>query len=178
LAVLSACQTAITDFRDLPEEAVGLPAGLLQAGAPAVVGTLWPVADASTALLMTRFYEVLLQEGEPPAQALRRAQLWLRDLTNADLEAYLTTHWRLAEARRESARRMPLSLVEELMLQVLTTDDPAGRPFADPYFWAPFTFTGSNYPPSQVGDPFLPPLLSWPKVRRGEGAGGRGEEVV
>ncbi len=52
LAVLSACQTAIADFRNLPDESIGLPAGLTQAGVPSVVGTLWSVHDASTALLM------------------------------------------------------------------------------------------------------------------------------
>jgi hypothetical protein len=39
LAVLSACQTAIADFRNLPDESIGLPAGLTQAGVPSVVGT-------------------------------------------------------------------------------------------------------------------------------------------
>jgi len=141
LAVLSACQTAITDYRDLPEEAIGLPAGLLQAGSPAVVGTLWPVEDVSTALLMTRFYEYLLNEGAPPAQALCAAQRWLRDLTNAELESYLDTHRRCAEARRESAQRMPLTLIEELKSQTII-NDPEQRPFADPARWAPFTFTG------------------------------------
>ncbi len=144
LVVLSACQTAITDFRDLPEESIGLPAGLLQAGAPAVIGTLWPVDDASTALLMTRTYELLL-EGNLPAEALRQAQGWLRDLTNAELEAYLTRHQAIAEARRQAAQRMPFSLIEELLIRVFTTDDPAARPYADPYFWAPFTFSGASH---------------------------------
>src|SRR5262249_39084092 len=57
LAVLSACQTAITDFKDLPEEDVGLPAGFLRVGVPGVVGSLWPVDDVSTTLLMSKFYE-------------------------------------------------------------------------------------------------------------------------
>ncbi|HFD39093.1 MAG TPA: CHAT domain-containing protein, partial [Anaerolineae bacterium] len=142
LATLSACQTAIGDYRNLPEEAIGLPAGLLQAGAPAVIGTLWSVDDASTALLMTRAYERMLQEGEPPLFALRRAQTWLRDLTNAELEAYLAHHEAIAEARRQGAQRMPFALLEELLIQVITAQDPAARPYADPYFWAPFAFYG------------------------------------
>jgi hypothetical protein len=40
LALLSACQTAIQDFRNLPDEAIGLPAGFTQAGVPLVLGTL------------------------------------------------------------------------------------------------------------------------------------------
>ncbi|NCC34769.1 MAG: CHAT domain-containing protein, partial [Chloroflexia bacterium] len=60
LVVLSACQTAITDFQRLPDESIGLPGGFLQAGVPAVIGTLWSVDDLSTALLMHRFYEFYL----------------------------------------------------------------------------------------------------------------------
>ncbi|MBC7334943.1 MAG: CHAT domain-containing protein, partial [Clostridia bacterium] len=142
LVVLSACQTAVTDFRDLPEEAIGLPVGFLQAGVPAVIGTLWNVDDAATALLVTRMYEYMLQEHLPPPQAVRQAQRWLRDLTNADLEAYLARHEAIAKARLESGRRMPFTLLEELMVKVITTEKPQARPYADPYFWAPFTFTG------------------------------------
>ena len=144
LVVLSACQTAVSDFRNLPEEAIGLPAGFLQAGVPAVIGTLWSVDDAATALLVTRTYEYMLQERLSPPQAVRQAQVWLRDLTNADLEAYLTHHEAIARARLESGRRMPFTLLEELLVKVITTGDPQARPYADPYFWAPFTFTGAG----------------------------------
>ena len=64
LTVLSACQTAVTDMRSLPEEAIGLPAALLRAGYAAVVGTLWPVNDVSTALLTMRFYTSLIERAE------------------------------------------------------------------------------------------------------------------
>ena len=146
LAVLSACQTAIQDFRNLPDEAIGLPAGLTQAGVPAVVGTLWSVDDASTALLMVRFYEFLLQERLPPPVALRRAQLWLRDITNAELDAYLCQHEAVARARRESthaADKMSLLHVHMLGRQA-RFGEPGERPYADPYYWAPFVFYGAE----------------------------------
>ncbi|HET9254020.1 MAG TPA: CHAT domain-containing protein, partial [Pseudonocardiaceae bacterium] len=84
LVVASACQTAITDFIRLPDEVIGLPAGFLAAGTPGVVGTLWPVNDRSTALLMAQFYRYHLH-GDPttgqgpmaPVRALRHAQRWL-----------------------------------------------------------------------------------------------------
>lgn len=60
LVTLSACETGITDIRQSPDEFLGLQAGLLQAGAPTVVSTLWPVDDLSTMLLMERFYQNLL----------------------------------------------------------------------------------------------------------------------
>jgi len=77
LAVLSACQTAITEFQRVPDEAIGLPAGFLQAGVRGVIGSLWPVYDMSTTLLMGMFYRYHIQDGLTPAAALRRAQQWL-----------------------------------------------------------------------------------------------------
>ncbi|MEF3274250.1 MAG: CHAT domain-containing protein [Chloroflexus sp.] len=56
MVVLSACQTAITDFQRLPDESIGLPGGFLQASVPAVVSTLWSIPDNGTALLMYRFH--------------------------------------------------------------------------------------------------------------------------
>ncbi|MCS7290913.1 MAG: CHAT domain-containing protein [Roseiflexus sp.] len=145
LATLSACQTAITDFRNLPEESIGLPAGFLQAGVPGVIGTLWSVDDAATALLVTRIYEYMQQEGLPAARAVRRAQRWLRDVTAAELETYLERHEAIARARLESGRRMPVTLIEELFGKVTTAENPQQeRPYASPNYWAPFTFTGAE----------------------------------
>jgi tetratricopeptide (TPR) repeat protein len=78
LAVLSACETGIPGL-ELIDEMIGLPAGMMQAGVPGVVGSLWPVKDGSTAILMTRFYKFWRLEGLAPAEALRQAQIWLRD---------------------------------------------------------------------------------------------------
>ena len=74
LAVLSACQTGIVDFHKVPDEAIGFPAGLIQAGVPGVVSTLWPVNDISTAILMSRFYVEHLGNGLDPASALHRGR--------------------------------------------------------------------------------------------------------
>jgi CHAT domain-containing protein len=145
LAVLSACQTAIQDFRNLPDEAIGLPAGFTQAGVPSVLGTLWSVNDASTAFLMVRFYELLLQDRLPPPVAMRQAQLWLRDATNTELDAYLSRHEAIALARRQPTARMPMTAVHALLSQVLK-GDPNERPYAHPYHWAPFVFYGAEEP--------------------------------
>ncbi len=64
LAVLSACETGVPDPQ-VREEVLGLPAGLLLAEVPGVVGSLWAVNDLSTALLMLRFYHGLRREGLP-----------------------------------------------------------------------------------------------------------------
>jgi CHAT domain-containing protein len=68
-----------------PDEYVGLPAGFLQAGVAGIVGSLWPVPDASTAVLIGRFYHLWRVERIEPVEALRQAQRWLRDSPNKAL---------------------------------------------------------------------------------------------
>ncbi|MCS6848347.1 MAG: CHAT domain-containing protein, partial [Anaerolineae bacterium] len=143
LAVLSACQTSVTDFNNLPDEAIGLPAGLLQAGVPAVVGTLWSVEDESTALLMVRFYELMLNDGLAPCAALQAAQRWLRDVTNAELGRYLKQHQALNRAHQAVETRMAGALERPIRARALS-GSPAERPFADPMHWAAFTFSGAE----------------------------------
>ena len=74
LVTLSACETGITEFERVPNEYVGLAGAFLQAGAPAVVSSLWSVEDEATAALMQVFYNQLVRYGASPAQALRQAQ--------------------------------------------------------------------------------------------------------
>ncbi|HLJ49748.1 MAG TPA: CHAT domain-containing tetratricopeptide repeat protein [Bryobacteraceae bacterium] len=76
LVVLSACQTALgKELRG--EGLLGLSRGFMYAGAPRVIASLWRVADAATAKLMSTFYEALLSDRVPAAEALRRAKLRL-----------------------------------------------------------------------------------------------------
>lgn len=148
LVVLSACQTAITDYKQLPDEAIGLPAGLLQAGVPGVVGTLWAVNDLSMTLVMAKFYE-LHRRGDgmtgpmAPVHALRQAQLWLREVTAGALAAHFEERRQLAEASPgTTGTGMRL---EEAALGVLQfgLEPPECRPFAErPYFWAPLVYIG------------------------------------
>ncbi|MEW2117779.1 CHAT domain-containing protein [Streptomyces sp. NPDC005474] len=71
-AVLSACGTAVTGDA-LPDEVVGLPAALIQAGLRGIVATQWMCFDDFTAPLMTEFYRCWLS-GTHPSVALARAQ--------------------------------------------------------------------------------------------------------
>jgi CHAT domain-containing protein/tetratricopeptide (TPR) repeat protein len=87
LLVLSTCQSAIMDVRSVSNEVRSLAAGLLQAGAQAVVASLWPVDDRATYLLMVRFAQEWLPvlDKVSPAEALARAQRWLRTVTYREL---------------------------------------------------------------------------------------------
>jgi CHAT domain-containing protein len=142
LVVLSACQTAISEFSKLPDEAIGLPGGFFLAGVPGVVGTLWSVNDLSTALLMIKFYEVHLcgaaRTGSgvlPPAQALRKAQLWLRDVTSAELTTLFDTY-------RQSDISPHLASLAAQQFTRYIQHDPGERPFTHPHYWAAFVFYG------------------------------------
>ena len=149
LVVLSACQMAITKFSDFSNEIIGLPTGLMMAGVPWVVGTLWPVNDLSTALVMIKFYEYHLHgdlttgEGPmPPARALRQAQRWLRDVTVGELLAYFQHHKTLHDAQYHAKRQLPPEEVVARGMNRLGLEDPQSRPFAHPYYWVPFTLMG------------------------------------
>ncbi len=136
LAVLSACETGIFDLR-LAEEVVGLPAGLLQAGFAGVIASLWAVSAVSTAMLMARFFELWREEGMALWEALRQAQVWLRDSTAGDLTDPFAQMLDLMPATKQWPREVVEAFYDEVALR-----DPQARPFAHPYYWAGFGYTG------------------------------------
>jgi CHAT domain-containing protein/tetratricopeptide (TPR) repeat protein len=78
LVVLSSCRSAAG--REIRGEGLlGLTRAFLQAGAPRVVASLWPVDDVSSSDLMTRMYRRMLGPARAsPSAALRDAQLATR----------------------------------------------------------------------------------------------------
>ena len=76
LVSLSACRSS--GARTYAGEGlVGFAWAFLHAGARSVIAGLWDVADESTLMLMDRLYAGIAA-GDPPAQALRKARLALR----------------------------------------------------------------------------------------------------
>ncbi len=137
LATLSACETGLSDFRHAPDEYLGLPAGFLQAGAPAVISTLWAVADLSTMLLMERFYQGHLDEGLSLPAALRAAQLWLRDLPAGELSESIR-----AARQGTGELRIPAAALMRDQIGRFTALDDGERPFSHPFYWAAFILNG------------------------------------
>ena len=78
IAVLSACETAMTGAR-LLDEVIGLPTGLMHAGVPGVIGSLWQVPDFAAMSIMSLFYQRWKEDGLESAEALRDAQRSVRD---------------------------------------------------------------------------------------------------
>jgi CHAT domain-containing protein len=103
LVTLSGCETGRHRLRG--GDLLGLSRGFFCAGASALVVSLWPVGDVSTAMLMERFY-AHLSAGKTAASALKEAQ-W--DLCNF-------------EEKRNGQR---------------------ARPYAHPFYWAPFCLLGA-----------------------------------
>jgi len=130
LVVLCACQSSLSDFRNLPDEAVGLPAGFLQAGASGVVAALWPVAALPAVLLLRSFYNRLLA-GESPAAALSHSESWLRDLDQLTFDREVAALCRLADPQTA------------FYLELMAGAYAGEHPFASPIFWAAFTFNGA-----------------------------------
>jgi tetratricopeptide (TPR) repeat protein len=73
LVLLTGCETADIGVRAL-DEVVGLAAGMIVAGARAVISSQWPVSQVSAALMARFFYEAWSQDRDAPAAALAAAQ--------------------------------------------------------------------------------------------------------
>lgn len=144
LTVISACETAVSSLSYQPHEAFSLGAAFLAAGSSVAVASLWAVDDLATAMLMTRFYGEMINNGASPARALRNAQLWLRDLDERGEQEFLAGHPQLDAAfrRREGEGNRPgrRSVVNPSGGAAVGKD----RPYASPEFWAPFVCFGAG----------------------------------
>ena len=74
---LAACTTSVGG--DDHDEVLSLATSFLAAGARTVFGSLWPVPDRETSLLMFQVHRNLRIKGMTPAYALHAAQLWMLD---------------------------------------------------------------------------------------------------
>lgn len=123
---VSACTSGLS--RILPgDEQFGIPRALLHAGAASVLSTLWEAEDCVALCLMERFYQAV-RAGRSPVQALREAQLAVRQMRPQDVAALLD---RLADLDPG----LPQALRE-------AADGHEQHPFADPAHWAPFVIVG------------------------------------
>jgi CHAT domain-containing protein/tetratricopeptide (TPR) repeat protein len=130
LVVLSACDSGRGPITG-GDEVVSMIRAVLGAGARSAVGSLWPVRDLSTGLLMTRFAHELA-DGADPATGLQRAQRWYRALDDA--------------GRREAAEALLGSAPppsEDLDRGGLVTGGVDVHP-AHPFHWAAFVYVGPH----------------------------------
>jgi CHAT domain-containing protein len=132
LVTLSACETGLTDIRDSTDEYIGLPSGFLYAGATNIISTLWAVNDVSTAILMIKFYELLLSKNRPAvAVALRESQLWLRSVTVKDLLEWVEASQLLSREHKQK--------IQDRYSRGYKQDY---QPYESPVYWAAFCAVG------------------------------------
>lgn len=135
LLTLSACETAIGGGRNesgLEVEGLGVLAQ--KQGARAVLATLWPVADASTSVLMPQFYRVRHARADvTKAEALRQAQLALLRGAHGPGSGN--------EESRAASRPRAAAPGEHGRIAPFVRDER--RPYAHPFYWAPFVLMGN-----------------------------------
>jgi hypothetical protein len=140
LAVLSACETGLSDANGTAATD-SIAAALMSSGAAGVVGALWQVDDAVSALIMGKFYERLLRHHRPPAAALREAQLWVRDASTAEIMRFIQE----SERRVDPESRTSLAHLRETIASATAATPPGEAPLANPILWGGFGFFGT-YP--------------------------------
>jgi CHAT domain-containing protein len=153
LLTLSACDTAKGGgVDDNGAEVEGLATIVARQGAASVLASLWPVNDRSTASLMHYFYEGRLGGGSlTRAQALQRAQLaLLRGAVAPTSASGLAAQETDLAAAVLPAQALPSTpgagsskggKVPTAATTAFGIDQT--RPYAHPYYWAPFVLMGS-----------------------------------
>lgn len=125
LIVLSACESGVIETATMASEFVGLPTILMARGADHVIASLWPVGDVPTFLLMQKMTEEIA-DGQQPSEALRNAQLWLRDSTGQEIATVLES----SDVGSERSIRQ--------LVQVLRFRFPDDTVYRGPEAWAAF----------------------------------------
>lgn len=89
-------------------------------------------------MLMERFYCLWREDGLAPAEALRRAQRWLRDSSNHEKAEYFQR-----DVPAPAGYKMPELVAAELSVERMLQRDGDARQFEHPFYWAAFTMTGA-----------------------------------
>jgi len=129
LVTLSACESGLSRVRR-GDELIGFIRAFMYAGAPALIATLWRVDERSTRILMERFYQGV-QTGTGFAEALKHAQLYLRNLTRKEALDILDIKGSAPAGGKDDGGMLP-------------GEEDDDKVFADPYYWAPFILVGDH----------------------------------
>ncbi|BAZ29073.1 TPR repeat-containing protein [Cylindrospermum sp. NIES-4074] len=150
---LSCCETNL-GIPSLTDDILTLSTGFLCAGARSVISSLWSVKDLATALFSIFYYQQR-KLGKSRPEALRQAQIKLREFRKADLEEisqqaeigrkqarnqrkqYLPDSAEYLECDREYKKYAGVSLEIERLKQ-----STGEFPFSRPHYWAAFICQG------------------------------------
>jgi CHAT domain-containing protein len=90
-------------------------------------------------LLLQRFYQIYRQDNRPPAIALQQAQYWLGDATAKTLMDFCNQVTDSLPADKQLKYQL---LADRYEYQ--NKDKPNNQPYAHPYYWAGFVFSGAG----------------------------------
>ncbi|MBP5971658.1 tetratricopeptide repeat protein [Brasilonema sp. CT11] len=124
LVVLSACETAVGGFLGNGKEILGFGYQMQDAGAKAVIASLWSVNDGGTQTLMNAFYAMLDEGHMTKAEALRQAQVAM--ITGNYSGVVQQQDKTILQSTRD---RLPPKVASNL---------------SHPYYWAPFILIGNG----------------------------------
>ncbi|MEG3923304.1 MULTISPECIES: CHAT domain-containing protein [unclassified Microcoleus] len=167
---LSCCETGL-GLSEITGDILTFSTAFLSAGARSVISTLWAVDDLATALFSIFYYQEW-QQGKNRPEAIRQAQVKLRELTGNTLAAsYKPQLTELLKQKREEthtlrkiseAERKACSsgsseyqqwdeeykkydkIGKQIYLSLKNLDKYCQelKPFSHPFYWAAFTCTG------------------------------------
>ncbi|HET6670573.1 MAG TPA: tetratricopeptide repeat protein [Pyrinomonadaceae bacterium] len=151
LLTLSACNTAAQQEGN-GREIDGFAELAQRLGAASVMATLWPVADNSTPWLMREFYQTRQSgQGLSKAEAFGRAQLALLNGTaqtqplpageKGSAPPITIVIGEKGGSRAGAGTRADVVYVDAADAPPFKRDDK--KPFAHPYYWAPFILIGN-----------------------------------
>ena len=127
LLTLSACETAVGGMDAQGREIESFATLAQKRGAESILATLWPVADVSTGTFMQMFYQLRNEHKLSKAESLREVQNRFLAGTH-EVDIHDREHRGVGVAGHEEGGFTPLP----------------DRPYAHPFFWAPFILMG-NY---------------------------------
>ena len=135
--ILSACESgAVTPY--LADELSSLAGSFIVAGADAVVATYWRVDDVCAALIMERFYDGLATGSVSLAEALRGAQLEVREMGEDEVFDWLERVLSETQLDAEAAKT----------LDSYSRRRDSVRPFSHPEAWAAYYVMGDGMAPT------------------------------
>lgn len=135
LCVLSACDTGLGQHTS-GAGVQNLQLALHVAGCENVIASLWEVDDIATSALMSKFYFELWERDQPPIEALRQAQLLIRNSPSPELIEKLAGK-RGAIDFTKTVKKQPSQQPPKEPIK--STDQPKHMPAK---YWAAFTLSG------------------------------------
>ena len=123
LVVLSTCMSGLNDF-SINKGFNGMVSALSAAGVKYVICSLWNQSDVGTAVMMEEFYRLYVQERKTPCEAIREAQIYLKNITIRELK---DKKWlSIGDVRVQP------------VLEVYRNMNDRRKPFRDEVYWGGF----------------------------------------